>query len=300
MFFGGDEAVVTVFDAAGMADAVDRAPPGDAPSLRDRGFWIEGPVFPRWPVDLHPFLETRGGSTRGPFPPQDAMDLLVTWADAALEAETTAHWLGVFHSQRTRELEHRLSKPVTGERAMRTREAQVAHARRFIEQGPGMAEAIAEWGRSARSRPPSEPVDRDALGAIFARRREWASPMVNFPEKSALVSGYARIFQTLETGNKALRRDAMGRYDFSLIPPEHRESVTRDISRWSGHRLFGQGWIRDDLELDLRGKDAVFTILSDRWLATQSEHEDGFSGWFDRPGPALGETRGLCALHTTV
>ena len=38
MFFGGNKAVVTVFDAAEMADAAERAPPGDAPSLRDRGF----------------------------------------------------------------------------------------------------------------------------------------------------------------------------------------------------------------------------------------------------------------------
>jgi len=72
---------------------------------------------------------------------------------------------------------------------------------------------------------------------------------------------------------------------FSKLPVRLRaeaDSRSGDNTTVTGHRLFGQGWVRPDLAYDLRGRDPVLTIEADKSLGTESEHEAGLSFWQGR------------------
>lgn len=288
MFFGSVTRCA-IIDAHDMAEAREHAVPADLAPLQDGGFAIEGCTFPRWHIDIAPYLDT--ASPAGEFtlpadPPFDPATEIFTWADAALEARATLRRLE-FCLQGDRDfLERQLSTvPQTAsgrDRLERDREAWTRTLSLLRTEAPAMEKDIERWRAACLEKPPGEPADPAALGAIFDRRRALADGMAEFTTKHVFRGRRDDMWMEFSRIHRPARADRAARRDLGAVPPEHRDYVRAYVSRWRGHSLFGHGLVRHDLGHDLRGMDPVFTIRADALLGTVTDHDCGFSGWFIR------------------
>jgi hypothetical protein len=289
LLFFGHGARCALIDAHDMAAARDLAPPADLDPLTEAGFMIEDATFPRWSVDIEPFLDKVRHDDSFPLdrePPFDPAAELFTWADAALEARTVVRKLRLCLSRDRDHLERKLSTPPRNaseaQRLERDRDALTRTLEILRTEAPALERRLQAWSITCEKGQPGAPVDHAALGAIFAERRALADRMTSLTTTAAFRGRRDDIFMDLRRAFPAADADASGRRDLTAVPPEHRDYVRAYVSRWRGHTLFGQGIVRSDLGHDLRGVDPVFTIRTDTLLGTLTDHDAGFSGWFNR------------------
>ncbi len=271
--------------------------PADIEPLREVHFWVDDKTFPKWPVDLVPYLDAEGVVPPGTIA-EDARpeDWITTWGLAAYEAKLALNALEQDEVQADRHLE--VMGRLSPEQQMGSVVArQTAHVELMEEMRPTAKAAIEAFLSEAERHSPEAPVDVEALLEMLNEREHVANYLESFPVKSALIPSERRLEEHLLRPRRGMSiTDTL-----AAMPKAYRPFATRRIQRWREHRLFGQQVPEMTDWPDLRGLDCVISIGSDRLLETQTEHESGFSIWGPREAMAEGDwDRSKVVWHINV
>lgn len=277
-----------ILSASQIAEAEQAMPPDDLVSLRDRGFWIEPRTFPFRPLDLVPYLDD-GTEPVGRLatPAVDPEQWIDNWGLAAFEARIAI-----------KAVEDDANRPVFVHRPPKQQNKGLGHHCDLMEQErPELLKALKRFVAEAEQHDPVSPVDIAKREGIFQIRHDVADKLDSFAVKYALESSDGSTYWHLV--RQYLHDNGPGLSDD--VPDAYRGFLSTQISCWKGHRLFGRTVPAITDFPDLRGLDCVVSILSHHLMATQTEHENGFSIWCERAKMAQGDySAGRFVMHTNV
>jgi hypothetical protein len=287
---GPGDFAARILTPAEVAGAADCPLPDDLSSLRDVGFWIDPPTFPRWPLDVVGFADDGTDPTGPPARP------VATWGLAAhdLGRVATALRNEIAASARFRDsAATRAARGPVSDKTARIQAEQAEHYALIDAEAPALLADVAALHAQAAAQDPLAPVDVAAMAAMDVRRTALAGRMRDYPIKFTLRPDPARLARDLI--------DAHLSTGLADLPAAFRSHVEPIVTGWRGHRLFGKGLPPSNQPEDLRGLDCLISILADPLLATRTEHENGFSIWGDRAAMARGDlTKGRLVLHISV
>lgn len=291
------EHATRVLTASEMAHAHEMHEPDDVGSLRDIGFWIDPPVFPKWPLDLQPYLDD-GKTTPHVLakPSKDPTDWITNWGLAAYETQIVikaveddaVRSVSVFDWAESQAMKQAgLSK----------NDQRAKHRSTMAQERPALLKALKHFHAVASSHDPCTPIDLEMRDDIWDLRNAVAAKLDSFAVRLALRANSAAVYRTLF--REYMHR--VDREDYDKVPEAYRAFLGAQISAWHNHRLFGRALPPVTYVPDLRGLDCLVSFESQDLMATETEHENGFSIWAARTQMAQGEyTHGTYVPHVNV
>lgn len=290
--------VLRFVSAEDMARSEAIAPPEDMLALSELGFWVEETLFPVWPVDFVPYVDAEGVC-----PPDELTfetpveDWLTTWGLAAFEAEML---LKAFEADASQRQSHEATKAhLSPEQQEKPNFKRLAAYHQMMEQqSAAVIAAVEAFHDEAQRFDPEATVSQDRLAAVLGIRRELSDALDGFSMKQSLVPRPGTVAGQLL--RRKVRDEPMENV-YARVPDGCRDFLSSHIRAWRGHRLFGRDIPEATVEFDLRGRDCVLVINADPLLATQTEHENGFSIWGLRAKTAEGDWTAVASYwHTNV
>lgn len=310
IFFGGnpgDQALngvsysCIVLSAIEMQSAVQHETPRDQAELSTHSY-LDNPVFPKWPVDLIPFLDD------GTVPPAKFPDTFKTperwisnWGVAALEAKAALHQLEAATSG--------LSEQHAKKRLADARRTEALYpgkgfgddvineAEALAADGDNVIKALQAWQRLAASKPADEMVDTVALRDIFKIRSALADQLYDILFETMRYGASQNVWEDICAKHPDFKRSA----GFETIADTYRDFVEMWAMRWVGHRLFGLEPDFANNGEDLRGHDCLISIGFDDIFGNTTEHFYGMSIWCPREEMSKGQLQnGQLVFHCAV
>lgn len=292
LVFIGHGCAVHIVGAEEMARAQPVPPPPDLPSLRKFGYWVDGSLFPKWPITPkafldHPYdeeIDEQGPPAAFPDPHGAPQDWISNWGMAALEAgvvitalkndiRNSGQWPLDYQMKKLAEAGGPSDTETLREKAM----ASLGPFQRLLlTEGPSLLAEMERWKASAESQDPMQPVDASALAQLFEKRRAFsAKEQRNFASTIALRGAAHEVWQEIWFANRG------GEHFASLraMPEAYRQFAEERITGWRRHRLFGIEPPFPNNWEDLGGKACLVSIGADPLIDTQTEHEYGLSLW---------------------
>ncbi|MEO9826533.1 MAG: hypothetical protein ABJF50_19185 [Paracoccaceae bacterium] len=263
--------------------------------LNHLGFWIKSPTFPFWPIDLVPFLDTNHHEQDESGASSDSFDWHGTWGHAAFEAHMLEKTIDYERSQRKLradlDAQRDHSVPLSEhERNLRQQDA-ILH-----EGDKPLFAALKALIERAGIEGAETPIDAEALSEIINQRNTLAESL---PIETILKERLIKPDRS--DANALMNYFDREKGEFRDVPSVFHPIFTRWITRNRRHRLFGLAQPYVTGYVDLRGLDCLLKLDTDPFLATQTEHESGFSIWADREEMAQGRfENGRVIWHTNV
>ena len=174
---------------------------------------------------------------------------------------------------------------------------QAKHRSTMAQERPALLEALKQFRAIAGSQDPCTPIDPVTRDDIWKLRNAVAAKLDSFAVRYALKANPASVYKSLR--RKYMHR--VDRKDYAKVPEEYRAFLGAQISAWHNHRLFGHALPPVTDFPDLRGLDCLVSFEAQDLMATETEHENGFSIWAARTQMAQGTyTNGTFVPHLNV
>jgi hypothetical protein len=286
LVFIGRSYACRMLSDADMKRAAPVSLPDKIEPVRKHGFFSEKPTFNGWPIDPVPFLDTDG--ERPPFLPdpfREPGSWITNCGIAALEAEIVIQSLERELGEGRRFLTW-FQETDGGKSENRVIKSKQAYHTALARSAPPLVAALRAWRESALSHPGETPMEPAQLERIFMARKILHDEIEeNYPPKQLLLGRAKSVWEALRLRYPKTVSDN----DFSDLPTDLRPFVTKWITDWRGHRLFGLEPAFSNNGEDRRGQDCLISIAADPLLDTVSEHEYGMSIWCPRTRLSRGQ-----------
>ncbi|MEP6064243.1 MAG: DUF1963 domain-containing protein [Paracoccaceae bacterium] len=290
-----------VLSAIEMQTAVRHETPHDPIELSTH-LYLDSPVFPKWPVDLIPFLDD------GNVPPAKFPDIfkaperwISNWGVAAMEAKAALYELEAAkdglsnqHAKKRLDDARRTNAQYPGKGYG---DDIINQAEALAADGDTIITALQTWKKLAESKPAGEPVDAVALRKIFEIRSAFADHLYDILFQTMRYGASRPVWENICAEHPAFERGAK----FETIADTYRDFVEMWAMRWVGHRLFGLEPEFPNNDEDLRGHDCLISVGFDDVFGNRTEHFYGMSIWCPREEMSKGQLQnGQLVFHCAV
>nr|WP_244328078.1 DUF1963 domain-containing protein [Roseibium sp. RKSG952] len=237
-------------------------------------------VFPKWHFELIPYLDSAEATPPGILGEEEPHEWITNWGLALAELDAASYSIRSHRGDRNRHLSD-LRRMKRSEWPGARGNPEILERTRFYRQVsnllPPLHKEIAAFRKLAENHDPSDAVDQEALQRLMSARMDLVA---NLPANAKYgIASLNCDHQSNILHSLLLERDVTLEEKLSDLPECFHDFVSKHISAWRGHRLFGQKLPKTTSILDFRSVQCVLDIKADYYLGTESEHQDGFSIW---------------------